>query len=705
LTPPDAPSQLRPFLWVVLFDEGEDDATAYEPIVLGPTSIPPLHGFDINVVPVLDAVWYFMHLPRDPTDFLDRSHTAMMESKKLDVPHNILVLPLRFTRAQLLTQLRGLTLVACPDEHVNDLHELLPEPKPLLGVVPFSTLSAELLLAHWNVLADGTRVQREVSAHLAVPLSPLDIGAPTRLPLLHFERHLRGADTPANLRLESAVSELVYEALFLHNHVNAVARLEASGCEPEAFDERYEAERRQPTRLCHVVLGAPGAARAEPAMTRKHRLPIDAITSADATVERRVVDLMIAHRATARDGIGLHLADTPRRAFGLLRDLESAIGWSSKPRKARQALERIGKILGGALTDEQCSALKRSASVTAFTDFPWGLAILPGDTSPVCTATPFTYRPLTPLTRAFQLEMRAQPVKYLGESLSILIAECLADDDRLLPLSRATWQGVTQQLNEIGAGRASCVYRPAKSLAQLHQLLDEAHYDVLVLSAHGVADQSRSVAALQIGREHVLDLAHHLPPVVMFSACSVWPRGTGAVSVSDLALRHGAMAILGTLLPVDARHTGFVINRALLYMILSVLGSEPETTVADAVARALASNAVIDILHGSAAMRAWGFSEGPYGVVPQVEFMSSRSHGRLRAGHIYADSESVLVDIARDHGPDRERMVKQFLSASSYVPETLFYTLIGCPERVVLRPRVSGEDRIHRGATGQQHSP
>lgn len=51
--------------------------------------------------------------------------------------------------------------------------------------------------------------------------------------------------------------------------------------------------------------------------------------------------------------------------------------------------------------------------------------------------------------------------------------------------------------------------------------------------------------------------------------------------------------------------------------------------------------------------------------------------------NIYRDTEQVLREIARDTGMLSK--FDQWLSNTGYVPETLFYSMIGWPERIVLQ--------------------
>ena len=61
--------------------------------------------------------------------------------------------------------------------------------------------------------------------------------------------------------------------------------------------------------------------------------------------------------------------------------------------------------------------------------------------------------------------------------------------------------------------------------------------------------------------------------------------------------------------------------------------------------------------------------------------MLDRSRGRLRLNHIYQDTEAVLRDIAKDRGIlDR---FNAWMRSQGYLPESLFYVVLGYPERIV----------------------
>jgi hypothetical protein len=159
--------------------------------------------------------------------------------------------------------------------------------------------------------------------------------------------------------------------------------------------------------------------------------------------------------------------------------------------------------------------------------------------------------------------------------------------------------------------------------------------DILVISAHGTI--TGNAAALYIGDEPHLDLGiDRMPPVVMLSACHVAPRGSGAVAITDLLLREGAMAVLGTQVPVDATRNATLMARFMTYLAEEIARPGQFATVLDAWHHVQTTNAVNDILSGSPSLRSWAVSAAPNGNPVITEFMSIRAGGRIRKTHVYA---------------------------------------------------------------------
>jgi hypothetical protein len=212
----------------------------------------------------------------------------------------------------------------------------------------------------------------------------------------------------------------------------------------------------------------------------------------------------------------------------------------------------------------------------------------------------------------------------------------------------------------------------------------ERHPDVLVISAHGHIAGGRAAATLVIGEEIVLgpELGE-LPPVVLLSACHVAPRGAGTVSITDLLLRQGALAVLGTQVPVNVRRNAMIMMRFLANIVAVRSGDPGGPTLLDVWHHVQRSNAVNDVLQGAPPLERWSGEPTASGEPVIFEFMARRSVGRLRVGHIYRDTETVLGEIADDQGFGAR--VRGWMRDPGYIPESLFYVFAGRPERIYLR--------------------
>jgi hypothetical protein len=248
-------------------------------------------------------------------------------------------------------------------------------------------------------------------------------------------------------------------------------------------------------------------------------------------------------------------------------------------------------------------------------------------------------------------------------------------------LSRMAWTLATDMLSSAPSARVRIV--DVNSLAELLRHVREERYDVLVLSAHGHVAGGR--AGLVIGQDFVVDQdLGQLPMIVCLSACQVAPRGQGTVNITDLMMRHGALAVIGTLVPVDVRRNATLMVRFFVYLAEALKGEAAETTL-DAVWHFVQmSNAVNDVLAGNPQLSRWAHA-GPFEQTVLKEFMDVRSVGRIRPGHVYADTEAVLSEIARDRGIGAK--FDAWMRNPGYLPESLFYVVIGWPERIFLNDR------------------
>ncbi len=223
----------------------------------------------------------------------------------------------------------------------------------------------------------------------------------------------------------------------------------------------------------------------------------------------------------------------------------------------------------------------------------------------------------------------------------------------------------------------------------LRRALASDEYDMLVLSAHGM--RRGNSTALKVGNSEVLfdqDLGR-VPPIVCLSACQVAPRGAGTVNVSDLFFRQGAIVVLGTLVPVDVRRNATLMTRLFVNMAATLRGELKFRTLEEVWRFTSISNAVHDILSASRRSSEWAYKVRN-GVWPIKEFMDIRvaERGGIHLSNVYSESEQILQDIADDWGVGA--WFRSWIRNQGYVPESLFYAMLGWPDRIILGEKLPG---------------
>ena len=216
--------------------------------------------------------------------------------------------------------------------------------------------------------------------------------------------------------------------------------------------------------------------------------------------------------------------------------------------------------------------------------------------------------------------------------------------------------------------------------------------NILLVSAHGYYDHKINMAGLIIGDKMWMadDNDVVFPPVVLLSACHVMPRGMGVVSVGDMFIRNGALAVLGTFIPVHVRRNAMLIVR-LFVEIFEVRSGWSEMRTLDQIwSHVVSTNAIHEIIASSSRnlskLERWANTPNKFGNIPQKEFKMNLSVNRLRSTHIYRDTENILQEMAYRDGIGE--YFDSYIKATGYFPESIFYQFVGMPENVFIRNNI-----------------
>ncbi|WP_202344171.1 CHAT domain-containing protein [Leucobacter chromiireducens] len=636
--------------------------------------------FDEALLPALIGIHYAMHLPKNRFETLDLQIPAVKDQVDgFPRGHSIALIPdVLLDEAELMAVLAAPhepALILASTDRIEAAQTASRQIGSLLPPAAFDALDQSSLDEHWRLLAsrwldDWPQV---VVLEPATPRWSWPIRQDGSL--LSLQRLARMMAVPLELP-EEQVSPFRSAANVrrLRIHLEALAELEQEGVDIDSAEAHYPAalEKKSNTRI-RLTMSLSGTA---PRYVRFSSGPDGIIDGTFRDDYPEVRALMVSHVASADNSMGIVLEDvlTPE-AFHAVASLERH--WSEGPRPVavKRLLQRLNDVTESFWTDELVAAIRCASSIEAFTNFPFGLLTIPGDSSPICNRLPINYRPINPLTRALQFELSPQVPRLLRAGFKVLVAECIPTSDPVGAASRTGWASIADEMEAAGIG---FTIRETLTKDSLREAITASAPDVLILSAHGFHAPEQNVAGIVIGENErsLGDDFGAVPPLVILSACHTSPRGGGVVNIGDLLIREGAIAVLSTLVPVDVFHNAQTVARFLRYVALAVNDSATaaNSSVMDVWHQVQALNVVIDLVHGNRKLMEWAFTRVD-GISPIEQFMTG-DHG-MRRTHLYQDAEARLVSIAAR--TNDEQQVRDWLRSPGYVPESLMYTMLGRP--------------------------
>ncbi|MFF2855579.1 CHAT domain-containing protein [Peribacillus sp. NPDC058002] len=627
---------------------------------------------------LLPVLWYCLHLPRSGLDVIYRTPSG----ETIHLQHNIILISSEPSEVE-LENLRNFppTLFLSEDSCYEEACRLSKEHSSYLGCINSSSLTSTLLSEQWSSI--GQKV-----INLKADEDLLDV---TPRLFTELERSALPITFLTNMTLDTRkvlkiLEKNNYTFLVRANvtqrqiaYLNVLERHSSQGNKPDQMELLHEVEKAQFATGFPFIITLPGTPSKGGAygLTKRE----------DETTpeEKELINFLGLQRAIALGGVWLEGRPLNKSIFRKLYFLEEHFHEDHpKSKFVWESLRGFGRALKGHLGISNLQDyISGCSEIIAFTDFPIGLAILPGFSDPICSLVPISYRPLTPLTDTFLYGITRPPEYYIGSGrgFKVLIVECLSPDD---PIRRASDIGWKMVIDTCGKSELIEVqYKEVDSIKGIEALLtDSTDIDILVISAHGEY-KGKDFAGLSVGNQFWIPNSKiSVPPIIILSACHVAPKGRGAYTVSDAFLNAGALAVLGTLIPVNVRHNALLTKRFFLYISEVLEGNFSCRNIAEVLPRIISLNTVYEVLDSSEKLRVWAYEKNGKTKAPIEEY-----YERLDAsfGQVHSQTISTLKDIAK--GTEMEAYLESIIRSRGYISESFFYIFSGYPENIILESK------------------
>ncbi|MFD6029200.1 CHAT domain-containing protein [Cellulosimicrobium funkei] len=654
------------------------------------------HSMDPGLIAALPALWYCLHLPKTQFEIIDMPLVGVQDALASTASHAILLLDteLLIAREALARIFASYapTLMLASKISIGSISDLSREAGFALEPAAFDEIDQELLDSHWAALARrwGATFPPEIMMDPRAPVWENDPRLPGSAIAYKRARRLMGEPTAVSKDLDES-SEGAKNVIYNRAVLNALRALEGRDVH-EASAIRLlggEIQQQFPLVRTNLVIGLAGTA------PRYVKL-VGAGAVRGGVADRSLADetalrFLVAHETGDEESMGfVSEEEVPAEAFRLLEQLERHWANGANPASEKRLRDRLDKAMLGFWKPGRLAMIRAAKRMTVFSNFPIGLLRPPGIRSPLAALVPITYRPINPMQRALQAQLAPDSVVDFSAGVKVLIVEAIGEGDPVGQLSRKAWEFTRSYLADRDRGM-SVVMEEALTIDALNRALAKHRPDVLVLSAHGFHSPENNLAGVLIGNERTIGLdIRNVPPLVVLSACHTGPRGDGVVSIVDMLLAEGAVAVISTLVPVRVDHNSTFTMRLLLYMLQAAIGNEPEVSFSEVWHRVQVNTVVFDIAHGNAKFWLWCNSEVD-GSTPLSEFMTREASGSIRVHALYEDAEAALLRIAERRGVRSK--VAAWIKSTSYLPESMMYTLNGYPERIRLKAANPLRDR------------
>lgn len=638
------------------------------------------HLFDDDLIPIIPGIEYCLHLPRNEFDVLDLEFDILSHS--YDTAHSIIIIPdFDFTKVK---EMASPTLIICDDSIFDDISIQSNKINADLGVSKISELSNDLLINHWKKLYELRNWVRYK------PVPGIDIQYILEeekikfLPIVFIERQFGRVLETYNKIFNSQDYDfdllgLIREAYLREKTLSDLYKLSPKETEFSQLYKKYYMDNFKIVNL-NIVITFPGIP--------SQQIKYGGLSNITPIVEKRIIRIMGVHRAIAKKAYMIELYESSKELFSKLNNLEIACSseQGTNNKYVHKTIELIWEIFRKNLTIKQQGILHTANNIDVFSNFPVGIVKMDKVNVPLQLYHQVSHRPLSPLTRNLTYELVRHNQILLEKRCKILFIECVKDtkENRII---RDCSQKIIESIKfaQKNAINMNYEYVEAYTIQKIKNILTSRHLDteIVIISAHGFYNRSQNLAGIIVGDEewYAGDNDYYVSPIILLSACHTSPRGTGVVNAAEMFFRCGALAVLSTLVTIEAQRNAILISRLFVYIAEAQKGNNQYKNLSEAWSGIVGTNAIEEIIAGSQNLKNWFYGENN-GVNRAYDFKMNRSKGRLRTAYIYEDTINIIKEMLVEEGIDSK--FKNIIEGADYFPESFFYEWLGSPENVLL---------------------
>lgn len=300
-------------------------------------------------------------------------------------------------------------------------------------------------------------------------------------------------------------------------------------------------------------------------------IPKEAIKARQLELETYTTGLAV--RAAGCFAPVLRLPPGVNKLRGQIVHLAACIGanGSNKERRVSRLARRIGRDLQTEVPNEILEFISNvQGGIKLVADAP--LELLPVQDVPLQLRRSVSRVPVTPGNLYSHLMLTSKLFWFTPSELrNILVLRSFADDD---PRKRDLEESINAFMALAEAG-LSLEWHDIQSSDDLVQAMNSFAGSVMIFDGHGFHCNNEEPGTLIVGDEYLEISAlrnriTNVPPIVVLSACDTARADISHATTVNAFLLLGASSVLGSMAPVDSKHSARLVGR-LLYRLAEYL--------------------------------------------------------------------------------------------------------------------------------------
>ncbi|MBE2973422.1 hypothetical protein [Priestia megaterium] len=296
--------------------------------------------------------------------------------------------------------------------------------------------------------------------------------------------------------------------------------------------------------------------------------------------------------------------------------------------------------------------------------------------------------PITPGNGLITHYMHTEKLTYLdGNKLKVLIINTLSPGEEIFSLGKSLFDFTEKTFEGLSA---NILYQEIRNKVDFISIIEKEKPDILIYYGHGKYNVGEQVGKLVINEEKKIyidsieleNMSWH-PPITILGACETQIMHGSHLNIANLFLTGGSVSVIGTFFPVYAINARNYIMQIMLVLSKTFKKETSFKSFDDIILQANRFSYIYDSIHSlenylnRRKKKIVDFYQGTL----ISDFFHLGESKKFRGVELFRNRDLLFLELFKNY-PELTKAYKSILSNGLLIPESLYYSSLGSPEKI-----------------------